>query len=290
MVFAWHSATGCFLETPLPLDELVAQTQLAPRLGDTRVTPSSILTAGPLFFILRAVPVPSPATSIPGWATEDRPKVLLVEVRVAADSSAAAGANQVRDHLGFMCGRRYWPGIMHAPTLRGGLQGTVFSLPASSRLCSVLGLFISYLLLLFMLYDYSLPLTVARLCGNQAFWDECMATCGCQALRQPGLWAGRRLRPLHCAATVCLYADEFVFAEATSGTALISPSVATAGRICDDIRCGQFVPVSHLALLGVRGSAHGEFSGNEATCAMRSTRLSMEVLNCLPYEFGSSLS
>ena len=89
-----------FLETPLPLDELVAQTQLAPRLGDTRVTPSSILTAGPLFFILRAVPVPSPATSIPGWATEDRPKVLLVEVRVAADSSAAAGANQVRDHVG----------------------------------------------------------------------------------------------------------------------------------------------------------------------------------------------
>ena len=45
-----------FLETPLPLDELVAQTQLAPRLGDTRVTPSSILTAGPLFFILRAGP------------------------------------------------------------------------------------------------------------------------------------------------------------------------------------------------------------------------------------------
>ena len=263
-----------FLETPLPLDELVAQTQLAPRLGDTRVTPSSILTAGPLFFILRAVPVPSPATSI-GWATEDRPKVLLVEVRVAADSSAAAGAKQVRDHLGFMCGRRYWPGIMYAPTLRGGLQGTVFSLPASSRLCSVLGLFISYLLWFFMLYDYSLPLTVARLCGNQAFWDECMATCGCQALRQPGLWTGRRLRPLHCAATVCLYADEFVFAEATSGTALmahlmvLSLSVATAGRICDDIRCGQFVPVSHLALLGFRGSAHGEFSANEATCAMR---------------------
>ena len=50
---------------------------------------------------------------------------------------------------------------------------------------------------------------------------------------------------------------------------VLSLSVATAGRICDDIRCAQFVPVSHLALLGVRGSAHGEFSGNEATCVMR---------------------
>ena len=91
---------GIVLLMPLPLDELVAQTQLAPWLRAIRVF-SSILTAGPLFFIslLRAAPVPSPATSIHGCAMEDRPNVLLVEARVAADSSAAAGAVQVRDRL-----------------------------------------------------------------------------------------------------------------------------------------------------------------------------------------------
>ena len=189
------------LEMPLPLDELVAQTQLAPRLGATRVTPSSILSAGSLFFIsfLPAALVPSPATSINGWASEDRPNVFLVEARVAADSSAAAGASQVRDHLGFMCGRRYWPGIMYAPALRGGLQGTVFSLPAPM----LSAWFIYFVSAIDVHVVCSWPLTVAGLCGNQAFWDECMATCGCQALRQPGLWEGRRLRPLHCAATAC---------------------------------------------------------------------------------------
>ena len=81
------------------------------------------------------------------------------------------------------------------------------------------------------------PLAVVRLYGNQAYGQ--------------GAVFGPYIVLLQF---VSMQMNSF-FAEATSGTALmahlmvLSLSVATAGRICDDIRCGQFVPVSHLALL-----------------------------------------